>query len=1624
MAKVFGEVIAMEEEVNSLTFYWYTRPEEYNEDGELSIDVSAGRLRHRWVPITKQSARLFLKNHPEAEGLRQAAEYYNLVRVTVVGMEDISSSYPRAVIPELAGAVIRTPFREVIPKLNRNIEQEAYFTSAHVVETYKPKQFDSLEMGLMNESEIREMSVVEVLSAGSFQDNNPEDDQTPTVNGVHDLRMGAFDKRGGTCQTCGKGFDSEDFTNSCPGHFGRIELATPIPKLQFLGVNGFEAKGTFPLMSAINSVCHSCSRIMIPQQVLEAMRPNVMKVFDANKRNYSGHKQVANYTLSKFKEVHGTKAEDRQPCPHCSSFSPKFLFNHVSAEFRTNPPDERYEEGARRVAFDRIRDILLEIPDEDCYFLGMDPKAARPEDMFFTAMPVSPNAIRPPRALPGKKLKEIDDLTKLYQDVVNYNERLSDIRIRRLAGEARFTQELYKSVSRVYDNQKKVIGSGGTTQQRGFGGTVRKVSLKGIMNRLAGKKGRFRNNLQSKYVEEVGYSTITPNGDLAIDQVGVPIDMAKKSTVLERVTAENMTKLKELVLRGPDKYPGALYVIVDGDKFNKSKGNYKATKVENRSGTYYWTEQTADNFIREGALVMRHVIDGDIGLFNRAPSLHRQSLLAMRAKIIPTKSLAMNPTICIPFNADYDGDAMKIHFVQSEEAIEEAKRLMQLDKNIIHARYGKLTVATDQDQTSGLYLLTHTDKRRRNEWNSSTGLGFTDEGIPYLSKSLATRAYTYVYSEIRNEDDLKALYKQEKSASTEKMPKYAVWASTPKYRRVDSLPEPDTVDGDGNSAYTGRAIFSHLFTVLGAEYVSATFKGNSPAVDEDGMIVRDEANPLIIDPTKKFMKKQKERIIVYKGKLVKGTLEKDSFGEGGSSLAPPFIYHEGYEKGQQKLVEYIEMVTRLGYAGHHVIGFTMGADDVGFSYAATEPWLEASSYRVEDNPEYIAEKKMFDMYDQYAERIRDVTDAYMNRDAKSVAENESERVLAITEPADFLEEKIVDLATEYEERSLGIIEDVQGSGNPMQVAVRSKARGKDQNVRQMGGSFGIVLVGGKRIVHGVNAFRALPHFPRDDNHPKYTGFVKSGYSKGMDALEYWQTSSAGRRSTVESGQGNISKSGYLERKMIKALEPLVVNDRKQVVNVRTGRIVSPLVGEDGLSPYHIRGSHEDTNKDGRTITLQPLLFEFECKHGKPLESRHADELLEHRCDECSKSSNFDKVEDELSKLSGFEVSKATLSKLKSDLEGREIDAPTLRKMAKRLHAFYNDSICRTGEAIGATAGGCLGEPATQAALRSFHFAGKMSFQGSVDRLEQMLESPLRPDKIFNPQIKVKLKEYLTEEDAKKLAAACRRIVMTDIIDYIGLDVNQMILRIKFDSDNVRTLRLDKSQVVIAKQISSALNRSTIGIGSFEVLSQSLDYSSDYVIRILSNEREALLRAKESILSAKASGLTDARLVIVESDKKGRFGLDIRESSMTSLNNVYNKLADYIDQSSITTNNLAWVYHNFGIEAMLTQFVNELDVQMNGGAGVKGVGEYDSRYSRTIADLMGEEGIPLGLGPKSTTSLGSMGNYSILSACSTEGIPNSLVGGAVMGNFDDLNGPAEAIVTGSVPKIGDYAPASD
>lgn len=94
-----------------------------------------------------------------------------------------------------------------------------------------------------------------------------------------------------------------------------------------------------------------------------------------------------------------------------------------------------------------------------------------------------------------------------------------------------------------------------------------------------------------------------------------------------------------------------------------------------------------------GDIVERHMEDGDVVLFNRQPSLHRVSIMAHRTRIMPWRSLRFNECVCTPYNADFDGDEMNIHFPQTEEARAEARVLMDVKYNILIPRSGEPLVA-------------------------------------------------------------------------------------------------------------------------------------------------------------------------------------------------------------------------------------------------------------------------------------------------------------------------------------------------------------------------------------------------------------------------------------------------------------------------------------------------------------------------------------------------------------------------------------------------------------------------------------------------------------------------------------------------------------------------------------------------------------------------------------------------------------------------------------------------------------------------------------------------------------------------------------------------------------------
>lgn len=129
------------------------------------------------------------------------------------------------------------------------------------------------------------------------------------------------------------------------------------------------------------------------------------------------------------------------------------------------------------------------------------------------------------------------------------------------------------------------------------------VPKRSLVQRLKGKQGRFRGNLSGKRVEFSGRTVISPDPNLSIEEVGVPILVAKKLTYPERVTSFNIERLRRMVRNGANKYPGANMI---------RSGNNRPISL-----MYGDRERAAAN-LRIGDVVERHLIDGDVSLFKPA----------------------------------------------------------------------------------------------------------------------------------------------------------------------------------------------------------------------------------------------------------------------------------------------------------------------------------------------------------------------------------------------------------------------------------------------------------------------------------------------------------------------------------------------------------------------------------------------------------------------------------------------------------------------------------------------------------------------------------------------------------------------------------------------------------------------------------------------------------------------------------------------------------------------------------------------------------------------------------------------------------------------------------------------
>jgi DNA-directed RNA polymerase II subunit RPB1 len=496
-----------------------------------------------------------------------------------------------------------------------------------------------VQFSIFSPEEIERSSVVEITSQTPYEGNEPK------IGGLFDPRMGVLDN-GKVCRTCGQ------TNHSCPGHFGHYRLTRPVYYIQFLPM----------IMNVLKCICIRCSKLRIDKDHHKDL---------LHRKGEARWKEVLSIS-SNIKRC-GQECEDGCGAPQPDKFTREGIARIVAhyGELKQQQPLE----------VEYVHRLFRRISDEDVDFMGLSRYWCRPDWMICTVLRIPPPQVRPSVVQDNNQRSE-DDLTHKLFDIIK-NDKTLQQKIENNASKNvidEMTNVVQYHVATLVDNE--IPGVAPSAQRSGR-------PLKSIQQRLGGKEGRIRYNIQGKRVEFSARSVITPDPNLSVAEIGVPLEIAMNLTSPERVTPYNVDKLYKLVQNGADKWPGAKTIVrADGRMISLKHVNAKEIVLYN------------------GDIVNRHLLDNDILLFNRQPTLHKMSMMGHRVKVLPYKTFRMNVLTTRPYNADFDGDEMNAHIPQSYEAQVELEEIAAVPHHIITPRHAKPMIGVYQDTLVGSYRLT------------------------------------------------------------------------------------------------------------------------------------------------------------------------------------------------------------------------------------------------------------------------------------------------------------------------------------------------------------------------------------------------------------------------------------------------------------------------------------------------------------------------------------------------------------------------------------------------------------------------------------------------------------------------------------------------------------------------------------------------------------------------------------------------------------------------------------------------------------------------------------------------------------------------------------------------------
>lgn len=506
------------------------------------------------------------------------------------------------------------------------------------------------------------------------------------------------------------------------------------------------------------------------------------------------------------------------------------------------------------------------------------------------------------------------------------------------------------------------------------------------------------------------------------------------------------------------------------------------------------------------------------------------------------------------------------------------------------------------------------------------------------------------------------------------------------------------------------------------------------------------------------------------------------------------------------------------------------------------------------------------------------------------------------------------------------------------------SKGSLINVSQMVACVGQQAIRGARVPDGFGD-RSLPYFDHREKTPLAKGFVENSFYSGLTATEFFFHTMAGREGLLDTAV-KTAETGYMQRRLVKALEDLVSHYDGSVRNSR-GDVVQFMYGDDYLDPVNM----EDNN---RPVNFKRLLSHvrclFPCHHEVTM---RPDDIVE-LASTTMKGWTAENVSTGFKQdILEFLVQKReTLMKYMnrpdyhSNKAIQSIDRITATQLAHFLDRAldkYLKAVLEPGTAVGAICAQSIGEPATQMTLKTFHFAGvaSMNITQGVPRIKELINANKT---ISTPIIRAALLNPKDQEEARAVKMRLEKTTLGQVcqfMDQVVLPDDSFVL-IKLYTERIKILKLEINEDSVAEAI----------VRQLKISENRIEVPEETVIIVRPKATHELYQLRESLMNVVVKGFKNIKRAAIRIDDKddNNHYLAIEGEGLRDVMATYG-----VDPTKTTSNNVLEVAACLGVEAARTTIIKEINETMCGhGIGI------DERHLKLLADTMTYRGEVLGI----------------------------------------------------------------